>query len=99
LGRRGRVEESPGASLCVQTGNSMLAVDFFSVETLWLQRLYVLFFIELGSRRVHLVGCTLHPTAPWVIQRARQSDLDVGGPFRTPSLPDPRAGPEIHRRV
>jgi putative transposase len=51
---------------------SLLAVDFFTVETLWLQRLYVLFFIELGSRRVHLAGCTPHPSAPWVIQRARQ---------------------------
>jgi putative transposase len=50
----------------------MLAVDFFTVETMWLQRLYVLFFIELGSRRVHLAGCTSHPRAPWVIQRARQ---------------------------
>ena len=49
-----------------------LAVDFFTVETLWLQRLYVLFFIELGSRRVHLAGCTPHPRAPWVIQRARE---------------------------
>jgi putative transposase len=37
---------------------SILAVDFFTVETMWLQRLYVLFFIELGSRRVHLAGCT-----------------------------------------
>jgi putative transposase len=52
--------------------HSLLAVDFFTVETLWLQRLYVLFFIELGSRRVHLAGCTPHPRAPWVIQRARQ---------------------------
>ena len=52
--------------------HSLLAVDFFTVETLWLQRLYVLFFIELGSRRVHLAGCTAHPSAPWVIQRARQ---------------------------
>jgi putative transposase len=49
-----------------------LAVDFFTVETLWLQRLYVLFFIELGSRHVHLAGCTPHPRAPWVIQRAGQ---------------------------
>jgi hypothetical protein len=31
----------------------MLAVDLFTVETAWLQRLYVLFFIELGSRRMH----------------------------------------------
>jgi hypothetical protein len=29
----------------------MFAVDFFTVETIWLQRLYVLFFIELGSCR------------------------------------------------
>jgi putative transposase len=52
--------------------HSMLAVDFFTVETIWLQRLYVLFFIELGSRRVHLAGCTPNPSAPWVTQQARQ---------------------------
>src|SRR6266851_4305717 len=51
---------------------SMLAVDFFTVETIWLQRLYVLFFIELGSRRVHVAGCTPNPSAPWVTQHARQ---------------------------
>jgi putative transposase len=50
----------------------MLAVDFFTVETMWLQRLYVLFFIELGSRRVHLAGCTASPSASWVTQQARQ---------------------------
>ena len=50
----------------------MLAVDFFTVETIALQRLHLLFFIELGSRRVHLAGCTANPTGPWVTQQARQ---------------------------
>jgi putative transposase len=50
---------------------SMLAVDFFTVETMWLQRLYVLFFIELSSRRVHVAGCTQNPSASWVTQQAR----------------------------
>jgi hypothetical protein len=49
---------------------SMLAAVFFTVETMCLQRLYVLFFIELGSRRVHVAGCTLNPIAPWVAQQA-----------------------------
>jgi putative transposase len=49
----------------------MLACDFFTVETVSLRRFYVLFFIELGSRRVHLAGCTANPTGAWVTQQAR----------------------------
>lgn len=49
-----------------------LAVDFFTVETVWLQHLCLLFFIELGSRRVHLADCTPHPSGPWFTQQARQ---------------------------
>jgi putative transposase len=48
-----------------QQAHSMLAVDFFTVETVALRRRYVLFFIELGSRRVHLAGCTARPTGEW----------------------------------
>ncbi len=51
---------------------SMIACDFFTVETLWLGRLYVLFFIELGTRRVHLAGCTANPDGSWGAQQARQ---------------------------
>jgi hypothetical protein len=50
---------------------SVLACDFFTVETLSLRRFYVLFFIELESRRVHLAGCTTNPTGAWVTQQAR----------------------------
>ena len=50
----------------------MLACDFFTVETAWLKTIYVLFFIELGTRRVYLAGCTAHPDSAWVTQQARQ---------------------------
>jgi transposase InsO family protein len=47
------------------------AADFFTVETVWLRTLYVLFFVELGSRRVQLAGVTAEPDCGWVSQRAR----------------------------
>lgn len=49
----------------------LLACDFFSVETVRLQVLYVLFFIEIHTRRVFVAGCTGHPTGAWVGQQAR----------------------------
>jgi putative transposase len=54
-----------------QQAATMLACDFFTVETISLRRFYVLFFIELESRRVHLAGCTTNPTGAWVTQQAR----------------------------
>ena len=58
---------------------SMLACDFFTVETLWLGRLYVLFFLELGTRRVHLAGCTANPDRRWTTQQARQLAWSLSG--------------------
>jgi transposase InsO family protein len=55
----------------------MLACDFFTVETAWLNTLYVLFFIELGSRRVHVAGATARPTAAWVTQQARHLSWQI----------------------
>lgn len=48
----------------------IMACDFFPVDTLWLKRLYVLFFIELGTWQVHLAGITANPNANWVTQQA-----------------------------
>ncbi len=50
----------------------MLACDFFTIEAAFLQTVYVLFFIELGTRRVYLAGCTDKPDSAWVVQQARQ---------------------------
>jgi hypothetical protein len=49
----------------------ILAVDFFTVETLFLQTLYVLFAIEVHSRRVTILGITRNPNSWWVTQQAR----------------------------
>jgi putative transposase len=50
---------------------SMIACDFFTVDTISFRRIYVLFFIEISTRRVHLAGVTENPDGAWVAQQAR----------------------------
>ena len=61
-----------------QQGAGIVACDFFTVDTVWLHRLYVLFFIELDNRRVHLGGVTANPDGGWVTQQARNLLLALG---------------------
>jgi transposase InsO family protein len=50
---------------------TMIACDFFTVDTVRSTRLYVLFFIELEARRAHVAGITASPGAAWIAQQAR----------------------------
>ncbi len=59
------------AVVLAQQAAGIVACDFFSVDTVWLTRYYVLFFIEVQTRRVHLCGITTTPMGGWVTQQAR----------------------------
>jgi len=54
-----------------QQAASIIECDFLTVDTIFLKRFYVLFFLELATRRVHLAGVTAHPDGRWVAQQAR----------------------------
>jgi transposase InsO family protein len=76
LGRHG-VDRSPGrtgpswAEFLRAQAKATLATDLFTVDTVVGHRLYVLFFVELDTRRVYLAGITAHPVGDWVLQQAR----------------------------
>jgi putative transposase len=61
----------------------ILAVDFLHVDTVLLRRLYVLVFIEHGTRRMHLGGVTTNPTGEWPVQQARNLALTLGERFES----------------
>jgi hypothetical protein len=58
-------------------GESMLACDFFTVDTVWLRRLYVLVFISIGSRRVEYLAVTSKPDTAWMLQQARNLLMEL----------------------
>src|SRR5512132_866654 len=69
----------PGRRFLRQQAAGIVACDFFTVDTIWRRRLYVLCFIELDTRCVYLAGVTAHPDGRWVTQQARNLLLILGG--------------------
>jgi putative transposase len=55
----------------------VVACDLFTVETIWLRTLHVLFFIQLSTRRVVEAGVTAHPDSAWATQQARNAMMDL----------------------
>jgi len=78
-----RSHSSWGAFLRGQAA-SMLACEFLTVETAFLQRIYVLFFISLATRRMEYIASSSNPDGRWVTQQARNLILQLGDehPFR-----------------
>ncbi|MGC8514404.1 MAG: hypothetical protein ACP5P1_15440 [Acidimicrobiales bacterium] len=80
-----------------------MACDLLAVDTIWLRRLYVLFFVQYGSRRVFLAGITTNPISAWVTQRAcnvtanpRDAGIDVEFLLRDR---DAKSGPSFRRGI
>jgi hypothetical protein len=75
--RRHSIEPSPRRAdpswteFLRQQAQSLVACDFFTADTVLLRRLYVLFFIEIDTRRVCVTGVTADPVGSWVVQQAQ----------------------------
>jgi putative transposase len=70
----------------IEPAAGILECDFFTVETLWLRRLHVLFFIELERRRVHLAGVTANPSGAWAVRQARNLIMTLAEPEQLPRV-------------
>jgi len=82
---------------------STLACDFLTVDTVFLQRIYVLFFISLATRRIEYIACSSNPDGRWVTQQARNLTMEFAAPrertrTRLPSSATPRLHAPRQRR-
>src|SRR5260370_38787104 len=76
-----------------------MLTDFFSVDTVFLRRLFVLLYMELATRRVIWFAVTERPDASWVSQQARNVQLGAERAGCARKIPDPRSRPQVRRRL
>ena len=82
-----------------QQAATMLACDFLTVETVWLTRIYVLFFISLERRRIEYVACTSNPDGRWVAQQARSLLMTLGDRQQPFCFSAARSRQQVRRRL
>jgi putative transposase len=77
MGPAPRRASTTWSSFIRQQASGIVACDLFTVDSVWLTRHYVSFFIEIESRRVHLCGITTNPTGAWATQQARNLAANI----------------------